>query len=347
MSAAPFFAGTIEGVRAWNLSEDLELRGRGVGSSQVWAPDGSPTEAVCLDEDHAAPNAACGCGLYALHPQARISEWVDPFLSSGVAGVVEAWGRIELHEVGFRAQFSRPKLLFEPATHLISGKELSTIHATAHRYRVPVVQLPRPQHAPEWCRVRQIGLSSKVVEETLLRDVRLILRRTSRVSLDRRWLQVGVWPEVLGAPEGSLDRRDAFPSVDHLPGLRTCTVRVRGPEAIAAFESEGFDPGSRLRLVRRATWDYEGVEVRSESGRRLGPLAWPVAREIGPRIAEGRVGQVRSLTRSIGLRDRAKRTGFLTLLIAPELPIEVEPEPDEPLALEGLDCTECEPRVEP
>ena len=77
------------------------------------------------------------------------------------------------------------------------------------------------------------------------------------------------------------------------------------------------------------------------------PRAWPTAREIGPRLAAGRITEVRSLTRSIGLRDRAKRTGFLTLLVAPDLPIEVEPEPEQMLRLDGCDWTECDPRVEP
>jgi hypothetical protein len=136
--------------------------------------------------------------------------------------------------------------------------------------------------------------------------------------------------------------------VDELPGIRICTVRVRGPEAVAAFKSEEFDPGRRLRLVRRATGDYEGVEVYSECGRiRLGALPSPVARELGARLAGGRVGEVRSLTRSVGLRDRVKGNGFLTVLVAPELPIEVEPEPDGLVALGGVDWTEYEPRVEP
>ena len=57
LSGAPFFAGTIEGVRAWSLSDDLELRGRGLGSSEAWAADGSTTEAACLDHDHPAPES--------------------------------------------------------------------------------------------------------------------------------------------------------------------------------------------------------------------------------------------------------------------------------------------------
>ncbi len=346
MSDAPFFAGRIEGIRAWSLSDDLELRGRGIGSSEGWAADGEPTQAVCLDSNHPAPRSGCECGLYALHPQARISDWVESFMTDGVAGVVEAWGRIELHQVGFRAEFARPKLLFEPASHLISSERLTGIYAVARRYGVPVVPLSRPEHAGEWCRVRGIGLAPEVLQQTLLQGVRLRLRRTSRVSLDRRWLRVGVWPQVVGSPSSSPE--EVYTRVQDLPGIRICTVRVRGAEAIGAFESEEFDPGRRLRLVRKATWDYEGVEVRSECGRiRLGSLAWPTARDIGPRLEAGRIAEVRSLTRSIGLRDRAKRTGFLTILIVPDLPIEVEPEPEPTLRLEGGDWTECEPRVEP
>ena len=202
----------------------------------------------------------------------RISELVESFMTEGVAGVVEAWGRIELHEVGFRAEFARPKLLFEPAGHLISTEALTDIHAVAHRYGVPVVPLPRPKHAGEWCRTREIGLASEVVEQSLLRDLRLVLRRTSRVSRDRRWLRVGVWPEVVRSPSGSPE--EAYTHVNDLPGVQICTVRVRGPEAIAAFESEEFDPGRRLQLVRKATWDYESgggaLGIRWDPPRRPG-----------------------------------------------------------------------------
>ena len=81
--------------------------------------------------------------------------------------------------------------------------------------------------------------------------------------------------------------------MNDLPGVQICTVRVRGPEAIAAFESEEFDPGRQLQLVRKATWDYENVEVRSESGRiRLGSLGGS-SRARSARVSR-RVGSQRS-----------------------------------------------------
>ena len=177
---------------------------------------------------------------------------------------------------------------------------------------------------------REIGLAPEVVEQTLLRDVRLTLRRTSRVSLDRRWLRVGVWPEALGPVPRFIEHwQGGGQHVDELPGIRIYTVRVRGPEAVAAFESKEFDPGRRLRLVRRPP----GTTRASRSTRSAGgsvsarsAVRSPVNR--APVSRAGRVGEVRSLTRSVGLRDRVKGNGFLTVLVAPELPIEVEPEPD-------------------
>ena len=149
MSGAPFFAGTIEGVRAWSLSDDFELRGRGMGSSEAWAADGSTTEAACLHHDHPAPepDAAAACTRCILGLEAPSGPTHSCRAPGVVAGVVEAWGRIELHEVGFRAQFARPKLLFEPAPHLISQGNLAAIHEAAQ-------PLPGASCAPTAARAR-------------------------------------------------------------------------------------------------------------------------------------------------------------------------------------------------
>ena len=107
--------------------------------------------------------------------------------------------------------------------------------------------------------------------------------------------------------------------VDELPGIRIYTVRVRGPEAVAAFESEEFDPGKAIaagpksHLGLRGRRGLLGVRAdpsRTRSPRRSRARSAPVSRR-------GRVGEVRSLTRSVGLRDRVKGNGFLTVLVAP------------------------------
>ena len=140
---------------------------------------------------------------------------------------------------GFGRSSPGRKLLFEPAAHLISTKELTGIHAVADRYGVPVVPLPRPEHAGEWCRTREIGLASEVVEQTLLRGVRLRLRRTSRVSLDRRWLRVGVWPEVVGSPSCSPEE-----------AVHARARPARGPDLHGASPRTGGDRRVRERGVR-------------------------------------------------------------------------------------------------
>lgn len=91
-----------------------------------WQPFGQPSVAVCLKtsgkksrehRDSAAPAVNCDCGLYAHHPWAR-SAWEDYDLLRGcspgddwILGVVEAWGHLEVHADGFRAQKARPVLL--------------------------------------------------------------------------------------------------------------------------------------------------------------------------------------------------------------------------------------------
>lgn len=109
----------IIGFRMWTAENGL-LRSSGAGNA-LWDPDVTvaecegfdkvralipPSLAHLLDEPevsrepHPAPKADCGCGLYAYHgPQAL----------DGVAifGAIAAWGRVEVHEVGFRAEKAR------------------------------------------------------------------------------------------------------------------------------------------------------------------------------------------------------------------------------------------------
>jgi hypothetical protein len=124
----PLVPGVVQGLRTWGLALDRHSVPGLIGYGQTrWASGGEPTVATCVTEhgrergEHsglAAPTEGCTCGLYANHPWAR-----DPnsdFLRvdgmglepDEVFGVVEAWGRIEVHEDGFRAEFARPIALF-------------------------------------------------------------------------------------------------------------------------------------------------------------------------------------------------------------------------------------------
>ena len=124
----PLVPGAVHGLRTWSLSLDRESRPGLIGYGHTrWEPGGRPTRAECLPGDGTpaahpegspVPAEGCACGLYANHTWAR-----DPnsdFLRvdgmglepDDVFGVVEAWGRMEVHEDGFRAEFARPIALF-------------------------------------------------------------------------------------------------------------------------------------------------------------------------------------------------------------------------------------------
>lgn len=124
----PLLPGVVQGFRTWGLSLDPSGTPGLMGSGETrWQQGGEATVASCVPprgfesthpQDEPAPVGDCSCGLYASHPWAR-----DPnadFLRvdgmglepDEVFGVVEAWGRIEVHADGFRAEFARPIALF-------------------------------------------------------------------------------------------------------------------------------------------------------------------------------------------------------------------------------------------
>lgn len=161
----PMIPGVVHGVRGWRVDEHSLLRGTGYGYQMPWSPDGEATSAHCLSESHRAPDPECSCGLYALHPSVLGSR--PSHMAEGVAyfGVVEAWGRMELHAMGFRAQYARPLVIFEPAFHLVGLEELATVASVSKRYDAEIASAPRFELAGEWCRKEGLGLSPETVAE--------------------------------------------------------------------------------------------------------------------------------------------------------------------------------------
>ena len=151
----PLVAGVVHGVRRWEVGLDRKGKPRLLGYSDWgWQPWGRPTIAACLtrygsqhlhEPDEPAPATRCSCGLYAHHPWARrpIEDWdllwgVSPE-DNWLIGVVEAWGQLEVHEDGFRAQFARPILLIA-STPRRSG-EPSMLERAAAEYRCSTVRV--------------------------------------------------------------------------------------------------------------------------------------------------------------------------------------------------------------
>jgi hypothetical protein len=166
----PLIAGVIHGVRVWRTRLDgRRPRLAAAAQGSAWVPGGLPTRAACLvGEGHPAPAGECACGLYALHPhtlETTASFFSFPGYHRGalwIAGLVEAWGRIEVHAEGFRAQYARPIALL--AMGLPRHGEYHRLAAeAAAAYRVELLQLESPAQVAAHCREHDLGLSREVV----------------------------------------------------------------------------------------------------------------------------------------------------------------------------------------
>lgn len=107
-------------------SDDGLLRSSGAGDA-IWDPDVTIAECEGFDKVHAlafyessgepakaktphpAPDKNCGCGLYAYHKPAHLFAAVGLFgpRPSRIKGAIAAWGRMEIHPTGFRAEKAR------------------------------------------------------------------------------------------------------------------------------------------------------------------------------------------------------------------------------------------------
>ena len=105
-------------MRTWGLGRDEEgalgsapVIGGGAGMVSPRGPECQAGGRAAHPPDAATPAGECTCGLYLLHPcRATQSQFWEPLLAQSlyVIGIAEAWGRVHVHEEGFRAQYARP-----------------------------------------------------------------------------------------------------------------------------------------------------------------------------------------------------------------------------------------------
>jgi len=122
----PYIAGTILGIREWSTDRELTVLNAAMLTGE-WETDGTPTTATCsfAPDGHEAPDPDCQCGLYARHPwtaEGRSLYRTWPADPERVVGIVAAWGRIEVHREGFRAQHARPVALLLPGLDTCPGQ---------------------------------------------------------------------------------------------------------------------------------------------------------------------------------------------------------------------------------
>jgi hypothetical protein len=125
--------GKIIGWRDWTLDAHGTLHPLSMAT-----PDNAWTAGVnearcCGDPTHAAPVHECECGLYARYDLAGVN---GSSLRS-ISGVILAWGAVELHADGFRAQFAEILCLVCGLDAPVL--ERMVVEQVADRYGVPVL----------------------------------------------------------------------------------------------------------------------------------------------------------------------------------------------------------------
>lgn len=162
MSDAPDLTQKVLGYRQFGVV-DGGLCSIGVGTFH-WLP--GPNHARCLarhlhrsrpsshsylysgpppsppPERHPAPAPGCNCGLYGWHEFQQ--EWLDGGLGAQYEGLaliaaIRAWGKMEIHRTGFRAEYAEVALLgFDPFVGLRKMRDAQDV---AQAYGVRAVDL--------------------------------------------------------------------------------------------------------------------------------------------------------------------------------------------------------------
>jgi hypothetical protein len=116
MSGAPDLAAPVVGFRAWRVIDDrltspyipVRWEGRLMHAACYPANRNLVFGDGWLREPHVSPHPRCRCGIYAYH-HPQLSPYVGEF--EWVGGVVSAWGRMEVHRDGLRAEHARIEAL--------------------------------------------------------------------------------------------------------------------------------------------------------------------------------------------------------------------------------------------
>jgi glycine cleavage system H protein len=133
---APDFVEAVVGYRAWHVEADGLLR-PWTFTALPWQPGAN--RAVCArDVRHAPPVADCMCGLYALtDPGDRRLD----FRADQAVGAIAAWGDLEVHRTGFRAEHACVTAIALPDRAGYDQRE--ALARAAERYGVPLVAADR------------------------------------------------------------------------------------------------------------------------------------------------------------------------------------------------------------
>lgn len=167
---APDLIGAVAGFRSWTLRAPEAAAKEPVAGSlhPGWTNSDNPwppgdfkarceAHAVSLYDKppHTAPDADCACGIYAVHELSSVPSSPRPppwdarnvEVCLPVTGVIRAWGDIEVHWEGFRAEFAEVFAFAPREADVPRGVDwvLPILRLTAEKYGaelVPFDQLP-------------------------------------------------------------------------------------------------------------------------------------------------------------------------------------------------------------
>lgn len=292
MSGVPDFVEPVIGFRAWHVDDDGLLR-PWTFRALPWRP--GVNRAVCArDVRHAAPAPGCLCGLYALRDP---SDRRLRFGAGRAVGAIAAWGELEVHHTGFRAEQACVVALALPERP--SAEERELLERAAERYGVPLVPaellsaealrhgapLPEELLPPpvEWPPVpvgdRRAAPAKAPVPPV---DPASFGGPARGIALDAHlWVETALGAVVVGATRalaGRVGEPDAvaLPEVGTLleAGDRAATIAGTGDETFAVWAPVG---GHVLAVNRRLAED-PGLLARDPEGAgwllRIAPADW-------------------------------------------------------------------------
>jgi glycine cleavage system H lipoate-binding protein len=268
MTAPDFFEPLI-GFRAWHLERDGGLVPWSLSGAGAWVP-GMNTAICHARKSHRSPAADCMCGLYAL-ASAR-----DPRLhgrDGQIVGAIVAWGDIELHRTGYRAEHAAVVARAEP----FDG-EHDPARRAAERY--DVVLVPRAELE---LTARGFGqpVDPRVLDEPADRDAGRHLGETGIALVEHMWCRPDAMTLTLGITRAFADQLDDSIEITlPPPGTRIAardplaTLHTRSGTLIAWACASGHLYERNERLLRDQSLLREDPEAGAWLAR-IVPSAWP------------------------------------------------------------------------
>jgi hypothetical protein len=192
MSETPLVPGRLYGLRLWRVTAGPDgERLLSPDRTVEWPAGGEALTARCDRHRHDAPAPGCGCGVCAWHPRSATARrvlqwrWFQP-------GIVEAWGAVEVHYDGFRAERARPFALVS-----VPSRFPRQVERLAAAYDARVLELSSPAALLAYCRRHGLGFDEPTVAALLgpdyerARRARLRQRRAEAAWIAGTALMIG------------------------------------------------------------------------------------------------------------------------------------------------------------